>query len=567
MADMVFFEDTAPWILGILFAYMALVIVIGIYYYQKIDEGEDHTLAGRGLSYPYVVASIVATWICSGALMGVAGYAYLGGMQAVIWDPWAPFLTLVVAGLFFVYKLRKLRYMSVVDVFRNRYGRFMEGVLLVVQLIGNISWVAGQLVALGIILNMTTGFSLELSIIIGMIAIIIVTYGGGLHALVRMDSIALLIIIAGLLLLFNETMDVMGGWTEFVNNARVAWDVPAFTMTIEPEPRGYLWYTGFYAIVLYIGAWIGVGFGDLGCATLMHRALSAKNEKTASAGFFSAGILYLILGLIPVMIGIAVYTYGMTFRADLAEYSLIWAASEWMPAVPAVIFMVGIGAAILSTSGNTIIAVATLAGHNVYGFFRPESTQQRRYRMIRYMIPVIALIALAIGLFFTQVYRLIIFAGAVGLPTVVAPYIAAFYWKKANNLGAIWSFILGTVSWAIIFVNVLPTTIDANMDIITYGEPWMEEAIWDAIYIAMVPSFVVAIIALIVVSLATQRKDPPKRLITPEGTDVADEAFFLWFGGKKSKGQASQQELDDQGINHSEGAGGSGETQEQDKES
>ncbi|GFP25006.1 hypothetical protein HKBW3S43_00804 [Candidatus Hakubella thermalkaliphila] len=97
---------TANWILGIIAVYLVVIIGMGLYFSRRIQESIDLTIAGRKLSYIYTVASTLATWICAGAMMGAAGYAYLFGMQGIIFDPWAAALTMVLVGLFFAHRLR-----------------------------------------------------------------------------------------------------------------------------------------------------------------------------------------------------------------------------------------------------------------------------------------------------------------------------------------------------------------------------------------------------------------------------------------------------------------------------
>ena len=74
--------------------------------------------------------------------------------------------------------------------------------------------------------------------------------------------------------------------------------------------EGYLWYTGILGITYYLAAWASVGLGDISCPILLQRALAAKDHQTASRGFLISSFLYLFLGMIPVMIGIAMFTWG-----------------------------------------------------------------------------------------------------------------------------------------------------------------------------------------------------------------------------------------------------------------
>ena len=191
--------STANWILLFLGIYMVVIIGLGVFYSKRVHEADDLCVAGRSLSFIFMVPSIIATWICAGAMMGAAGYALLYGMQGIIFDPWAPALCMVIIGIFFAYRMRKAKYTTVTDFFNHRYGHFSGMLYTIIQILSAIAWLGGQLVALGIIVYLTTGFSMATAVIIATIAIIIVTAFGGLWALSRIDMIGFILIIVGLL--------------------------------------------------------------------------------------------------------------------------------------------------------------------------------------------------------------------------------------------------------------------------------------------------------------------------------------------------------------------------------
>jgi Na+/proline symporter len=88
---------------------------------------------------------------------------------------------------------------------------------------------------------------------------------------------------------------------------------------------------------------------------------------------------------------------------------------------------------------------------------------------------------------------------------MVAPYLIGMYWKKANHIGAIASFLTGTFSWiALTFFYYRQT--------FPFCEGDVECATWDAVYIASTPAFIISIVVFIAASLITNRLDPPKPL-------------------------------------------------------
>ena len=502
--------ETAGWILGIMALYLLGVVFVGLFYRKRIELDDDLTLASRQLTIPYVCASTVATWICAGAIMGAAGYAYLFGMQGVIFDPYAPVLMFILAGILFVKPLRRAGYVTVTDYFNDRYGKRMGFLFIILQLASAIGWAGGQLVALGIIISLTTGFSLQLAVIIATAVVIVACALGGLWALSRVDMPTVILITVGLFIML-PVIGIEMGWSTFFSEAANWAELPTWSFyPVAEDIGGYLWYGGLLGILYYMSAWAALGLGDITSEVVLKRALGARSENAARTGFILSGFIYLIIGTIPVLLGIFVFTYGLDLPVDQAEYALPWIAETFLHPVAGVLFIVALASAIVSTSGNTILTAATIFGHNIYGAIKPEATRKEKLNVTRITIVAAGLIAMGIALYFGTIYRLIVFTGAIQVATVFAAYVFGFYWKKANEFGAISSYIVGLVVWAISFIIIYPTTQEANIGIIEEGVVYTEWAIWDALYMSLIPGAAASIIALIVVSLLTQKQDPAK---------------------------------------------------------
>ena len=521
--------ETSNWILGILVFYIAIVVFLGFKYSNKIVESDDLALAGRGLTLPFMVPSIVATWICAGAMMGAAGEAYLWGLQGVIFDPFGPVLMMFLVAIFFAYRLRKTGYATMVDFFEIRYSRKMGILYMLIQIISATGWLGGQLVALGIIVNLTTGFNMLLATLIATAVVIIVTYFGGLWALSRVDAISFILIIVGLFLMFPVVMDQVGGIGNFITRAENWAGLPTFSLVpiIKGSP-GYLKYTGPLAIMYYISAWSALGLGDINSQVLLQRLLAAKDEKTAVRGFAISGLFYLILGLIPIFIGIAMFSYGLKLPVDQTELVLPWVANYLLSPLVGTLFVISLAAAIISTVGDNCLIVSTLLGYNLYEYLAPGVTPKEKLKMIRISIPIVAMVAMVIALTFANVYNLIVFSSAVSLATIVAPYIAGFFWKGANNKGAIASYFGGLFTLIISFIILLPITKDVNLqnELITSSVA-IDWAIWDALYMSLIPAAVVGFILIFSVSYITRELDRPKPLLNAKG-EVMDDDLFLW---------------------------------------
>jgi len=298
------------------------------------------------------------------------------------------------------------------------------------------------------------------------------------------------LIIVGLVILLPAALGEVGGFGGLIENG-VNWaELPTWSMKIESEADGgYLGYVGLLAVLLYISAWATLSLGDVPSQVLMQRALAAKDEKTAVAGFLVSGVLYLTIGMMPVLIGIAVFTSGyMDGVADMAgqaENVLPWAAYNFLPPWASILFIVSLAAAIVSTSGDNVLIVSTLIGHNIYRNIKPDCTNVQVLKVVRIFIPITALLAMSIALYFETVYKLIVLSGGIQLATISGAYIIGMFWKKANTAGAVSSFFAGLVSWIILFLFwAMPAT------------DYFEE---DAIFIAMVPAAAISFLTLVIV--------------------------------------------------------------------
>lgn len=519
--------ESSKWILGILGIYVIAILFLGFRYSGRIEESDDLALAGRNLTLPFMVPSIVATWICAGAIMGAAAESYKWGFQGVIWDPFAPALMMVLVAVFFARRLRQSRFSTVVDFMRTRYSERMGDHYLLIQVLSATSWLGGQLVALGIIVNLTTGVGMLPATMIATVVVVLVTYFGGLWALSRVDAIGFTLIIAGLFVMFPVVISEVGGWSEFIANAANWGELPPFAMIpVAPDDGGFIWYTGILGIVYYLSAWASLGIGDLNSQVLLQRVLAAKDEKTAVRGFMISGVLYLVLGLIPVLIGIAMFTYGLELPLEQTEYVLPWVAENFLPSWAGVLFIVALTAAIISTVGDNCLIVSTMIGNNIYPKYVPEATQKQKLRVMRIAIPVVAVVAMGIALMFSTVYKLIVFTGSISLVTIIVPYICGFFWKKGNARGALASFYTGAITTAISFFLFFPFTKEANMDVMVEGQVYMDWAIWDALYMALIPGAIAGLVAMIVVSLKTQHSDPPKPFVNAKGEPMDNRVFF-----------------------------------------
>ena len=70
--------------LGIIAAYLVIMVLVGVYSVRRIQNTKDYYVAGRSFGPMVLMATVCATIIGGSGLMGRAGVAYTDGFKAVL---------------------------------------------------------------------------------------------------------------------------------------------------------------------------------------------------------------------------------------------------------------------------------------------------------------------------------------------------------------------------------------------------------------------------------------------------------------------------------------------------
>jgi len=461
--------------------YLAVMLIIGIYASQKSDSTANFIVAGRRLPVWIGSATIVATWFGGGTMMGGAGASYERGLLGVIADPFGGALCLFIVGFFFARLFRRLRLLTFIDFFDNRYGKTAATIAAIGSISSNIGWTGALLVAFGYVFETLTGVPMQMGILGGAIVVFIYTVAGGMWAVALTDFVQIVVIAIGLVMLLIVVLIDVGGW----NN--IAQQLPEDTFRMIPaEHNAAVWLT-------YIRAWLIFGLADVTAQTLMQRAFSARNEQVAQNSFYLAGFGHLSLGLIPVTLGI-IASVTMPGLAD-PETVIPELAMAHLHPVAIAIFVGALLAAIMSSADSALLAAASVFSVNILPFFKPQASDRFRLLATRIAIPVFGSIAVYVALEVQVVYNLILDSNSVILVCVTAPFIVRVWWQRANRIGALASMAMCFLTW-IIAMLIAP---DFPGDLL---------------------GLLVGLLTILVVTPLTQKIDPPTLLRNSDGEEV-----------------------------------------------
>ncbi len=419
-------------LLGV-FVYILGMLIVGYWSSKRIKNLADFLVAGRRLPFYLAVATLFATWFGAGSCMGASGTAYSKGLMGVISDPFAAGLSLILAGLFYVAFLRRLELLTVTDIFGKYYSKNSEIFASVLMVPVYIGWLGSQMVALGYILNALTGIDPLLGIVIGGIIVILYTFAGGMWAVTLTDFIQVTILVAGLFIIFPVVLNKVGGLNALIRST------PKELWRIIPQNPGY------HDWVSYIGQWTLMGLGCIVGQDLIQRSLASKNELVAKKSAITAGAAYILIGTIPILLGLA----GRLIMPGLEDPELVMPnlAMMYLPPFILTVFLGALISAIMSSAASSLLAATSLMTNNIIMRIFPNITEEKVLPLARITTVILAVISMGVALCVKQIYNLMVNSWATLFVGIFVPVTAALYWRKANSLAAWISMVAGTATW------------------------------------------------------------------------------------------------------------------------
>ncbi|MBL4682913.1 MAG: sodium:solute symporter family protein [Pseudomonadales bacterium] len=461
--------------------YLALMLIVGIFAAGRTHDATDFMVAGRNLNLPMSTATIMATWIGGGSILGAAGAAHQDGFLGVIADPFGTTLGLVIIGLFVVRIIRRLKLMTNIQFFEMRYGKLAGFIASVGYSMSNVGWAGALMVAFGVMLESLTGFPLETGIIAGAAIMLVYTTAGGMWAVAMTDFVQIFIIIIGLFILLIVVLINFGG-------VSAIWaDIPEGNFRMIPtEQTGLAWLD-------YLRAWLIISLADAGSQSLMQRGLAARNERTAQNAFYFAAIGYITLGMIPVILGIIAAVYLPVM--DDPESVIIVLAQENLHPILLAIFVGAILSAVMSSADSSLLAASSIITTNMLPYLGFKLSPKGHLRALRIAIPVLGIMAAFIALEVQAVYALVLDANVMVLAALAVPFVLGIWWKKANPYGGLAGMFAGLATWLFV-INVYE---DLPSDLI---------------------GCIACLVTMLIVTPLTQKLSPPRRLVDIDGNEV-----------------------------------------------
>ena len=479
--------------------YLLGMLYVGYVCSKKNCDTDDFYLGGRKLGPLVTAMSAEASDMSSWLLMGLPGVAYLSGIADAGWTAIGLALGTYINWLIVAKRIRHYSHLTdsitIPTFFSRRYHdqrNILCGIAAVVILIFFIPYTASGFAACGKLFSSLFGVNYMAAMLISAAVIVLYCTMGGFLAASTTDFSQSIIMTVALVVILLFGVQVAGGWSSVMENARSMSGYLSMTMTHDAATGLARPYGGLNAFSML--AW---GLGYFGMPHILLRFMAIEDAKKLKQSRRVASVWVVISMLIAVVIGLvgnaaskagaiemlegtASETVIVKFSALLSQYGIL-------AALVAGLVLAGILASTMSTSDSQLLAAASSVSQNLMqDFFGVKMSKRATMLVARLTVVIIALI----GVFMARdpdssVFGIVSFAWA-GFGAAFGPVVLfALFWKRSNRFGALAGMVSGG---AMVFIW--------KYCIRPLGGAW-------DIY-ELLPAFLVACVMIVVVSLATK---------------------------------------------------------------
>ena len=402
-------------------------------------SAQDYFLAGKALPWWAIGASLIAANISAEQIIGMSGSGYAIGLAIASYE-WMAAFTLLLVGKFLLPIFLKTGIYTMPQFLAQRYDNrvktvmalFWLGVYTLVNLT-SILWLGA------LAINTVAGIDLTMGLVaLGVFAVAYSLYGG-LRAVALTDIIQVILLVMGGLMISWILLDQVGNGTGVLGgfNALTEQAPDKFHMILQEGHPHYMSLPGLSVLiggmwVMNISYW---GFNQY----IIQRALAAKSVDEAQKGIAFAAFLKLLMPVIVVLPGIAMFVLAPDLSAPDKAYP---SAMNLLPVGIKGLVFAALLAAIVSSLASMCNSISTIFTVDVAPSLGMESDGGVRSVTLG---RIVAIVAMGIAMVaakpllgnFEQAFQYIQEFTGFFTPGIVAIFMLGLFWARTTATAAL----------------------------------------------------------------------------------------------------------------------------------
>ncbi|MCB2198114.1 sodium:solute symporter family protein [bacterium] len=432
-------------ILGGYFVYL-MVVAYATRHQSRGDES-SYLLAGRSLTVPAFVATLVSTWY--GGILGVGEYSFSYGISnwLVFGVPYY-----LAAGLFALLLAKRARnemVLSIPDQLEKKFGR--GPALIGAGMVFIMTVPAAYVLMIGVLLQAFLGGSLALWVIVGTLFSTVYVAFGGFRSVIRTDLVQFILMYTSFILLLVLTANKYGGFDFLQANL----------------PTEHLSWNGGMPVGSIL-VWYVIAMATLVEPSFYQRCYAAKSAKVARSGILISILFWGVFDFLTTFSGLYARAVLAPDSDPMLSFPLL--ASQVLPQGLLGLFLLGLLAVIMSTVDSYSFIAAQTLGRDLVARARNQLGEWNAHR-IQWSLLATAAGAILIALWKGSAVTIWHDLGAIGTPVLLLPLALSFNQRLSFRNGIVMLSMLsggfGALAWT--FFGSYETGYPAGIDPIFIG--------------------------------------------------------------------------------------------------
>ncbi len=366
----------APLDWAVVALFFGAILALGFSARLRENTALQFIAAGRSLTLPVFVATLVSTWYGGILGMGESVQSYGLGTWVMLGLPYYVFA--LVYALVYARRVRDADQISIPERLEHRFGRKVA--LIGAGLIFLLGVPAAHVLMLGVLAQAVTGWPLALCVVVGTLVGTLFLYRGGLMADARVSLLAFVMMYVGFIVIVGyclATHPLAQTWASIPNRDLFKWD----------GNQGALTVVSFFIL----GAWtlIDPGFHQ--------RVASAADREVGRRGILVSILFWMFFDLLTISTGMYAIALMPTPPQEPLLIFPLFGEQILPPGLKALFFCGMLGTILTAMVGYSLVSGATL-GREVVARLRPNATEPQVTLWSRWGIAGACLVAIVLAL-------------------------------------------------------------------------------------------------------------------------------------------------------------------------
>ncbi len=418
---------------GLIAAYFAFLATLWARRRGLRSSAVDYLLAGRRVTLPAMVASLVATWY--GGILGVGEYSWRYGVSNWLVFGVPYYIGALLFAWVFARRARRAALYTIPDLLDRHYGR--GPALLGAVTVFVTSAPAAYVLMLGTLFAAMTGLPPVPCVVAAAVLSLFYVDRGGLRAVVLSDQVQFVLMFAGFILLLGFLVARHGG---------------AGFLAAALPPAHLTWHGGNPPQAILV--WYFIALSTLVDPAFWQRAFAARDPVVARRGVLISVGFWILFDFLTTTTGL----YARALLPALADpvQAFPELARVTLPPLALGLFYLAMIATVMSSVDSYGFVAAGTIGRDVIWRLRGEASEDRLPGYTRLGLVVTAVFAGALALAHPSVVGLWHDVGSITTPALLLPVGTALLGR--GRVGPRWTGTAMAVAFVVPLVWVLVRT-------------------------------------------------------------------------------------------------------------